>query len=116
LNSTNAEKVDLAFPTFNSIKPSFSYAKVDQHNFVCEVAEKEVISNTAICSVYLISNPTELNKSWNRILDSNIPGERYLSSLARDFLLNNKKVKAFDSEQVKIYGTPESIETNERYQ
>jgi len=38
-----------------------------------------------------------------------------LSSLARNYLRNNRRVSAFPSEEVKIYGTPDSFEHGEVY-
>lgn len=113
LNSESNNETELAFPLFSSENPSFSYAVTDETK-VIEIAEKQRISNNAICSVYFIRSQEILKDAFNQELKE-IEGEMYLSSLARNYLKNNRRVSAFPSEEVKIYGTPDSFEHGEVY-
>ena len=44
--------IDGGILTFDSTHPKWSYAKVDESNFVTEVAEKNPISNNATVGIY----------------------------------------------------------------
>lgn len=113
LNSEINNETDLAFPLFSSNNPSFSYAVTDGTK-VIEIAEKQRISTNAICSAYFIRSQTRLKDAYNQVLRE-IDGEMYLSSLGRIYLRSNHQVSAFHSEEVKIYGTPDSFEHGEVY-
>ena len=113
LNSETNNETDLSFPLFSSKNPSFSYAVTDGTR-VIEIAEKQRISTNAICSAYFIKSQKRLKDAFNQEL-SGIDGEMYLSGLARNYLRSNAQVSAFHSEEVRIYGTPDSFEHGEVY-
>ena len=47
-----ADEIDGGILTFNASHPKWSYARVGDNGFVCEVAEKKVISDEATVGVY----------------------------------------------------------------
>lgn len=113
--SGEGEDVDLAFLYFRAESPSFSFVKLDSVGKVIEVAEKVPISPFAICSTYFIKSTRQLFGFWDKISGRDKQSEKYLSQLAQSYLENNLKVAAFELNSIHIYGTPDSLETAERY-
>jgi hypothetical protein len=109
------ENVDLAFLFFRAESPSFSFVKIDSVGKVIQVAEKDPISPFAICSTYFIESSNKLFRFWDQIARTDKQSEKYLSQLAQTYLEHNLEVVAFELDSIHIYGTPDSLETAERY-
>jgi hypothetical protein len=109
------ENVDLAFLFFRAESPSFSFVKIDSVGKVIKVAEKDPISPFAICSTYFIESSNKLFRFWDQIARTDKQSEKYLSQLAQTYLEHNLEVVAFELDSIHIYGTPDSLETAERY-
>ena len=69
------EDIDGFLLSFNSDKPKYSFAEIDNNNIVKRTAEKDPISNHAIAGVYGFSNGSLLKKYARMIL--NKPIEEY---------------------------------------
>lgn len=69
------EDIDGFLLSFNSDKPKYSFAEIDNNNIVKRTAEKDPISNHAIAGVYGFSNGALLKKYARMIL--NKPIEEY---------------------------------------
>jgi dTDP-glucose pyrophosphorylase len=113
--SSDNESVDLAFLFFRAESPSFSFVKLDSVGKVIKVAEKDPISPFAICSTYFIESTHKLFRFWEQIARTDKQSEKYLSQLAQTYLEHNLEVVAFELDSIHIYGTPDSLETAERY-
>ena len=113
--SSERENVDLAFLYFRAESSSFSFVKLDSVGKVIEVAEKVPISPFAICSTYFIKSTNQLFEFWDQISSIDKQSEKYLSQLAQTYLEHNLEVVAFELDSIYIFGTPDSLETAERY-
>lgn len=113
--SSERKNVDLAFLYFRAESSSFSFVKLDSVGKVIEIAEKVPISPFAICSTYFIKSTNQLFEFWDQISSIDKQSEKYLSQLAQTYLEHNLEVVAFELDSIYIFGTPDSLETAERY-
>ena len=97
--------------SFESLEPRYSYAEVDKNMVVKRTAEKEVISNHALCGAYFFSSAMGFLRAAHRLLDE--PGftkpEYYVSLLYNYLLANGEVVKLVTMEEYYSYGTPEEL-------
>lgn len=100
-----------ALLTFNSDKPCFSYAKVDNNGNFIETREKEVISNHAISGVYYFKNLEEFRDSViDMIVDADLSrGEFYMSNVYNHLNKITNKIGVYDIEHFDCVGTPEQL-------
>ena len=97
--------------SFESDLPKYSYAEIDANNIVRRTAEKEVISNHALCGAYFFSSGKGFLKVAHQLLDNSIPNksEFYVSLLYNYLLKNGETVKLCLMENYYSYGTPEEL-------
>ena len=97
--------------SFESDLPKYSYAEIDANNIVRRTAEKEVISNHALCGAYFFSSGKGFLKVEHQFLDNSIPNksEFYVSLLYNYLLKNGETVKLCLMENYYSYGTPEEL-------
>lgn len=97
--------------SFNSDQPKYSYAEIDENNNVIRTAEKEVISNHALCGAYFFAKSQSfLNVADEMINDTNFSKpEFYVSLLFNSLLKNGEHVKLAKMEKYASYGTPEEL-------
>jgi len=97
--------------SFTSNLSKYSYAEVDDNNVVIRTAEKEVISNHALCGAYFFSAAKGFLKAAHRLL--NDPAftkpEFYVSLLYNYLLENHEIVRMAQIEEYYSYGTPEEL-------
>ncbi len=86
--------VDAGTVTFSSVHPRWCYVLEGKLNEVQQLAEKQVISRTAIAGFYYFKNvELFLNAAKDAILkDSNINGQYYISSAINEIILSNGNV------------------------
>lgn len=100
-----------ALVSFTSDEPKYSYAEVDKDGFVVRTAEKEVISNHALCGAYFFSSGRSFKEIAHRLL--NEPEfkkpEYYVSLLYNYMLADGEKVRIAPMEEYRSYGTPEEL-------
>lgn len=97
--------------SFTSDSPKYSYADVDEQNRVIRTAEKEVISNHALCGAYFFSTGKGFLRVAHRLLedaDFSKP-EFYLSLLYNYMLADGETVRLCPMEKYCSYGTPEEL-------
>lgn len=58
-----------ALVSFESNEPRYSYAALGEDGFVTRTAEKEVISNHALCGAYFFSTGRRFKQIAHHILD-----------------------------------------------
>ena len=97
--------------SFNSNLPKYSYAEVDENNRVLRTAEKEVISNHALCGAYFFSKAQSFLYAADRLLsESNFSKPEFYVSLLYNYLLNDgETVTLAEMEEYYSYGTPEEL-------
>ena len=97
--------------SFDSNEPRYSYAEVDADNNVIRTAEKEVISNHALCGAYFFSTGKGFLRVAHRLLNEPVftKPEYYVSLLYNYLLADGERVKLAPMEAFYSYGTPEEL-------
>lgn len=100
-----------ALVSFESQDPRYSYAQVDEDNRVLRTAEKEVISNHALCGAYFFSTARDFLSAAHRLLNEPVftKPEFYVSLLYNYLLQDNQEVRLFPLEEYYSYGTPDEL-------
>lgn len=100
-----------ALVSFESDLPKYSYAEVGEDGFVKRTAEKEVISNHALCGAYFFSSGKEFKQAAHRLLNEPVmlKPEFYVSLLYNYLLKDGAPVELAPMEFYRSYGTPEEL-------
>lgn len=100
-----------ALVSFESNEPRYSYAALGEDGYVTRTAEKEVISNHALCGAYFFATGKRFKQIAHRLL--NEPEfkkpEYYVSLLYNYLLADGEKVRLASMEKYYSYGTPEEL-------
>lgn len=101
-----------ALVSFESDQPKYSYAELGEDGLVKRTAEKEVISNHAICGAYFFSTGKGFKQVAHRLLDEPEfkKPEYYVSLLYNYMLEKGEKVYLSPMEEYYSYGTPEELQ------
>ena len=107
----SSKNLDGAILTFEAIHPKWSYAKCDEQGFVTEVAEKKVISKNATVGVYYWKHGSSYVSSAEKMIKKNIRvnNEFYVCPVYNEFILDKKKVKVYNVDEMQGLGTPEDL-------
>ena len=97
--------------SFESTEPRYSYAEVDENMIVRRTAEKEVISNHALCGAYFFSSAKGFLKAAHRLMNEPVftKPEYYVSLLYNYLLSDGEMVRLATMEEYYSYGTPEEL-------
>lgn len=99
-----------ALVSFESDSQKYSYAEVGDDGLVRRTAEKEVISNHALCGAYFFASGKEFKKVAHELVDAPMEKpELYVSLLYNKLLESGSQVKIAPMEMYRSYGTPEEI-------
>lgn len=100
-----------ALVSFESDSPKYSYAEVDENSVVLRTAEKEVISNHALCGAYFFSSGRRFKEVAHRLMNEQnfVKPEYYVSLLYNYLIANGEKVYLASMEEYYSYGTPEEL-------
>lgn len=100
-----------ALVSFYSNEPRYSYAEIGENGYVVRTAEKEVISNHALCGAYLFSSGKRFKQIAHQLLDEPVftKPEYYVSLLFNYLLKDGEKVQLAPMEEYYSYGTPEEL-------
>lgn len=100
-----------ALVSFESNEPRYSYAALGEDGFVTRTAEKEVISNHALCGAYFFATGKRFKQIAHQLL--NEPEfkkpEYYVSLLYNYLLADGEKVLLAPMDEYYSYGTPEEL-------
>ena len=109
--SMTADNIDGGIVSFEATHPKWSFAKLDDEGFVCEVAEKKPISNTATAGIYYWKKGSDYVKYAEQMIDKNIRtnNEFYVCPVYNEAIGDDKKVKVFPIEKMWGLGTPEDL-------
>lgn len=90
------EKVAAGIVTFTSVHPRWSYARIENDEVV-QTAEKNPISNQSIAGYYYFDNATSFFEAANESIKNDVhhEGNFYISPVINQYVLKNKKVKAY---------------------
>ena len=111
LSSAKSSNLDGAILTFKANETKWSYAKVDDNNFVSEVAEKKVISDNATVGIYWWKKGSDFVKYAYSMIEKNIRvnNEFYVCPVWNEALADGKKVKIMPCRKMHGIGTPEDL-------
>lgn len=100
-----------ALVSFDSDEPKYSYAELDENGNVVRTAEKEVISNHALCGAYFFASGKEFKEVAHKLLNEPVmlKPEFYVSLLYNYLLAKGDTVKLATMEDYRSYGTPEEL-------
>ncbi len=99
-----------ALVSFDSDEPKYSYAELDENGNVVRTAEKEVISNHALCGAYFFASGRAFKEVAHRLLDAPMEKPEFYVSLLYNYLLaEGDIVKLATMEDYRSYGTPEEL-------
>lgn len=107
----SCDNIDGVLVSFNSNSPKYSYAEIDNNGYVIRTAEKEVISNNALCGAYFFGNGKSFKSVAHQILlETNFNKPEYYVSLLYNYLISmGKKVVITSLDNYYSYGTPDEI-------
>ena len=107
-----ADSVDGGILSFKSTHPKWSYAKLGDDGFVCEVAEKKPISDIATVGIYYWKKGSDYVKYAEDMIkkDVRVNNEFYVCPVFNQAIEDNKKIKIFNVEKMWGIGTPEDLQ------
>jgi len=107
----NEDAIGGALVSFDSDEPKYSYAELDGDGNVVRTAEKEVISNHALCGAYFFASGKEFKDVAHKLLSEPVmlKPEFYVSLLYNYLLAKGDSVKLATMEDYRSYGTPEEL-------
>ena len=111
--SMEADNTDGGLATFTATHPKWSFAKLDEHGYVSEVAEKNPISDIASTGIYWWNKGSDFVKYAHQMIDKNIRtnGEYYLAPSYNQAIEDGKKIKVYHIKEMYGTGTPEDLES-----
>lgn len=98
--------------TFEGNDPKWSYAKLGEDGYVCEVAEKKVISNEATVGIYYWKSGAEYVRLAEQMISQNIRvnNEFYVCPVYNEALKESKRIKIFRADKMWSLGTPDDLD------
>lgn len=112
----NSEGVDGGISTFEASHPKWSYAKLGEDGYVCEVAEKKPISTHATTGIYYWKQGSDFVKYAERMIEKNIRtnNEFYVCPVFNQAIEDGKKIKIKDCKRMWGVGIPEDLQYFEK--
>lgn len=112
LYKMNETECDAGILTFKSVHPKWSFAKLNEDNFVCEVAEKNPISDIATVGIYYWKKGSDYVKYAEKMIEQNIRvnNEFYVCPVFNEAIKDNKKIITYNIEKMWGLGTPEDLQ------
>lgn len=106
------KKIDCGILSFKSTHPKWSFAKIDDHGYVTEVAEKKPISDIATVGIYYWKKGSDYVKYAEQMINKNIRvnNEFYVCPVFNEAIKDNKKITTFNIEKMWGLGTPEDLD------
>jgi len=104
-------KLDAGILTFKSTHPKWSFVKLNEQNYVTEVAEKKPISDIATVGIYYWAKGSDYVKYAEQMIEKDIRvnNEFYVCPVFNEAILDNKKIGTFDIKSMWGLGTPEDL-------
>jgi len=107
-----ADGIDGGILTFKATHPKWSYVKLNEHGFVSEVAEKQVISDNATVGIYYWRKGSDYVKYAEQMIAKNIRtnNEFYVCPVFNEAIQDGKTIKIKEVTRMLGIGTPEDLE------
>ena len=111
LYAFSSDDIDGGILTFKATHPKWSYAKLGEDGFVCEVAEKNPISDNATVGIYYWKHGSDYVKYANQMIGKNIRvnNEFYVCPVFNEAIEDGKKVRIKEVPKMWGIGTPEDL-------
>lgn len=105
------QNLDGGIVTFKATHPKWSFAKIDSHGYVTEVAEKNPISDIATVGIYYWKRGSDYVHFAEQMIEKNIRvnNEFYVCPVFNEAIDGGRKVKTFDVPTMWGMGTPEDL-------
>jgi len=90
------------------------FAKLDSHNNISELVEKEPISDIALAGAFYWKKGSDFVKYAKQTIDKNLRaanGEFYLGGVFNEAIREGKVIKSYQIPDMKCMGTPEEIDS-----
>jgi dTDP-glucose pyrophosphorylase len=102
---------DAMLLTFKSTHPKWSFAKLGDDGYVCEVAEKQPISDNATVGLYAWKNGSDYVKYAEQMIQKNIRtnNEFYICPVFNEAIQDGKKVRIKEINKMWGLGVPEDL-------
>lgn len=106
------QNVDGGIVTFRSTHPKWSFAKINDHGYVTEVAEKKPISDIATVGIYYWKHGADYVKYADQMIAKNIRvnNEFYVCPVFNEAIGDGKLIRTFDIPAMWGLGTPEDLQ------
>lgn len=97
--------------SFDSDKPRYSYAEVDERGMVIRTAEKVVISNNALMGAYFFTHAKSFLDAAHQLMSNEISEsmKEYYVSLIYNILIENNRRIGLAKGTFYCFGTPEEL-------
>lgn len=107
----NLTVVDAIVYCFNAVHPKWSFVKVNENNYITEVAEKNPISNIATCGIYWYRKGSDFVKYAEQMIDKNVRvnNEFYIAPIYNELISDKKTLIPFYVHEMHGIGTPEDL-------
>ena len=104
--------IDGLLLTFKSNSSNYSYAQIDKGGYVCQTAEKKVISDEACVGIYYFKTGALFCQNAKEMIARNLRtnNEFYISPLYNLLIEKNLSVKTLAVKKMHIFGTPTEFE------
>jgi len=112
LYAFSTEGVDGGILTFQSTHPKWSYAKLDDNGWVCEVAEKQPISTNATVGIYYYARGSDYVACAEQMIKNDIRtnNEFYVCPVYNELIGNGGNVRIKNIDRMWGLGTPEDLQ------
>lgn len=112
LYAFSAGGVDGGIVTFKSNHPKWSYARVGEDGFVCEVAEKKPISDNATVGIYYWAHGSDYVRYAEQMIakDIRVNNEFYVAPVFNEAIGDGKSIRIKDAQRMWGIGTPEDLQ------
>ena len=104
------DDIDGSLLTFYSADPKYSFLELDNGGYVIRTAEKEVISNEAVCGAYFFRNRKIFEQSSSVYLNECTYKEFFLSGVYNIMACHKMRIKSFKVEMHLPFGTPDEYD------
>ena len=113
LYAFNNDNVDGGIVTFPATHPKWSFAKLGEDGYVCEVAEKKPISEHATAGIYYWKHGSDYVKYAEQMIEKDIRvnNEYYVCPVYNEAIGDGKKIRIKEIEKFDMWGlgTPEDL-------
>lgn len=111
-------EVDGGIVSFDSVHPRWSYARLDEDDYIVEMAEKRPLSKHAVAGFYYFTKGGDFISSAKRMIkkDASVNGFYFVAPTLNEMVLKNKKliIKKIENHTYHTFYTPRKIQEYER--